>query len=302
MLLEPGSPEAAETTRLIGERLAAWGDRARSGEVSAVWQPRAPAPRGATRLAEHVALDLIEHRQVRLTAHETSPDGLRAIARAFALIAYDLRDDPDVHLMAANLHDIFAGYSHAMETQNPAFGNAGPESVLAIPEDPADEELHMAAPLFTDTIGFAAELTWSRVFRATPGEQQQAYVLVLRYLEHMGSAQYGLIAGSDAAEHTDPADWHRPTSPEQAIEMATAVLRADPNTPAATIISAATALVSIWVLVLDVLIGMAERRRFGPECDGYLFAAAIAMTQSVQSAAIAHVLTETAPPGGPVSG
>ena len=45
MTLEPGSPEAAEATRLIGERLAAWGDRARGGEVSAVWQPRAPARR-----------------------------------------------------------------------------------------------------------------------------------------------------------------------------------------------------------------------------------------------------------------
>ena len=288
MTPEAGSPEAIEAARLVGERLAKWADRAHGGITDVAWQPRAAAPRGANRVAEHLALDLMQYRQVGIDADGTSPEGMRAIARALAVIASDLRDHPVAQRLAITIHDMFAGYSRAREAEGSTSLESGPESTLDLSGDLANDDIRVGGASLAAAIRFVEEVIKRRIADTPPGEQQESLALTLQGVRH---SIHGLSAWSGVPGHPTTGAKRPLSSAAEASAMAAETMGADPGTPTTTLVAAIGTSVSTWVLVFDFLVGMAERLRHGRECNGYLFAASVAVEQRVRMTAIAQALS-----------
>ena len=129
----------------------------------------------------------------------------------------------------------------------------------------------------------ADEVTERRITR-TDAETEQATLTLI--LQSIGRAADGMIGWADALNHGSGAYRPGASAKTDAIAQATDMLGAPPNASALTLADALGRLVSVWSLILDFLIGMAERLLSGPECNGAVGAAALAMTQRVRVSAI----------------
>ena len=274
-----------EAAAIVASHLAAWAQRAKDGVYDSKWQPMEPAPRGATQVATRIAQSLMAHEPFEIETADTSPSGLRAIARGFAVAAYDLRDHPSAQNVAANLHHVCAATSRRIDQrthreQGDISWAAGPEITLQLPNEISDIDLNHASEAFATALYFANEITWRRMNEASPGTPRETYTLVLQ-----GIRRAAISSDSWAAEVVRAGDGHA----DPATQVAT-LMDASHNTSFATLAHASELLVSTWVLILDFLIGAAERLGSGPACDGYLRAAALALTETVSTADIAASL------------
>ena len=284
----------ASAATLVGEHLHDWtlrvgahhdwALRAGGGMGDVKWQPRAPAPRGATSAAEFIADNLMHGKVVSIDPSTTDAEGARAIARALAVIALDVHDDPPAQQMAVDLHDRFARLSHT-----PPFITSapyGPESVLRIPGRSTAYEVAAGNAAFKHALAFVTEVLERKI--ADAGSGRDRYVLALQGMRLVARPLEAMAEGIMNAG----AEWLRPPSRIAAMGMAYADMGADKNTPESTVISAAPMLISSGLLTVDVLLGQAERLGFGGECKGNLFAASVMVPHVLHAMAMAIWLVD----------
>ena len=289
MVLMDGSTEAIEAAAIVGAHLDAWAASAGGGGMDHTWQPLEYAPRGATRVAEGMARALAHHYPVDVDVTKTSAEGWRAIARGLAVIAYDLGEHAPAQQMAADFHALMVSTARALDGSESTTRHGRPESTLAIPDDLTDADALLAKASLDVALRLAGDLTAHRIATATPGEQQEVLTLVLGGLRR---APPELDAWPGAVESVAIHDRAAAPRASDAYALTEALTGANWNTPTKTLVAASESLAAIWGLMLDFLIGMAERLRSGPRCAGYLTAAAGALTQCVQASSRARALTD----------